>query len=412
MSENNQTPEHDNIEEILREYQKNRSERKKRHENAADDFLPPPVRRENIIDFSKNEEKKHEDAPDSDAPRTSKRKRKSETELAEKKEKRAKLLAQIRGKLTEKCRALAPKVKAVLLNKITLIVIIVAAVAVGGGFAGRAIVNASKTAYLKPYEQKYNVEFPVGILEKYCDYYGENQSTVAYLEIKETKIKTPVYEKSAKKYPAVENLAKNAEQGNFVVYMNDRSLEKLYSTADGYNKAAGEIFYSDLFSEYSFRAVGAFYTNTDPTDDNGYIFPYNTTEKMTAESADSLCDRVSTRLIYNVGITITRQDRLIFISCPSDYSDNFRFVLVGVQRDDLSAKPKATEKKQSDIRMPQVIYDEQELENPYRFADQWYPEYEITNPDTEKTTVVKTDKNDYLSRTPKFMLQNMRNKLK
>lgn len=400
MSENNHTPD-DDIEEILREYQKQRSERIEQQENSADDCLPPPVRRGEMIDFSKTEEKKQEEDPAEEAPEAFECKKESDEEPVRKKEKKKK-----------KAGRLAPKVKAVLFNKITLLVIIVVAVAVGGGFAGRAIVNASKTAYLKPYEQKYNVEFPAGILEKYCDYYGEDQSTAGYLEIEGTEIKTPVYEKTAKKYPSAETLAENAEQGNFVVYTDDRSLEALYSDADGYNSAAGEIFYSDLFKEYSFRVVGAFYTNTDPEDDNGYIFPYNIAEKLTADSASSLCDRVGTRLLYNVGITITRQDRLIFISSPADYRDGFRFVLVGVQREDLSVKPTASEKKQADIHMPQIIYDEQELENQYRFAEQWYPEYEIVNPDTKETTIIKTDKSDYVSRTPNFLLQNVFDKLK
>lgn len=398
MSENNQIPEKDDIEQILKDYQKQRDERKQRQQSRSDDFLPPPVRREDVIDFSKNEEENEEQAPADDEVKTQRRKSKSEEELAAEKEKRAKQLAALKGG----CKALALKIKSVLFNKITLIILVVAAVAVCAVFAGKAIVNASKTAYLKPYEQKYNVKFPVGILEKYCDIYGENQNTVGYLEVGGTEIKTPVYSKNAEKYPASEDLAKNAEQGNFVVYTDDRSLETLYSTAEGYNNSKAEIFYSDLFSEYSFRVVGAFYTNLNPKDDDGYIFPYNTAEKMTADSADSLRDRVSTRLLYSVGITITRQDRLIFISCPTDYRKDFRFVVVGVQRDDLSVKPPAKEKKQSDIRVPQVIYDEQKLENPYRFSSQWYPEYEITDPDTEKTVTVKTEKKDYLSRHPAF----------
>lgn len=395
MSEKNQIPE-DDIEQILREYQKQRSERNDRREEVRDDFLPPPVRREDIIDFSKPEEKTQTEKEA--APKADRRKKKSEAQLAAEKEKRAKQLAAFK----ESSRRLALKIKTVLFNKITLSIILIAAVTVGGVFAARAIVSAQKTAYLKPYIEKYNVEFPEGILEKYCDLYGTDQNTAGYLEIDGTEIKTPVFKKSAKKYPACEDLAENAEQGNFVIYTDDRSLEKLYATAEGYNSSAGRLFYSDLFNEYSFRIVGAFYTNINPKDDGGYLFPYNTAEKMTAQSADALCDRVSTRLLYDVGLTITRQDRMIFISCPTDFRKNFRFVLVGVQRDDLSAEFSAKEKKQSVIHYPQSVLDEMKLENPYRFAKRWYPEYEITNSASEKTETVQTEIKDYESRYPAF----------
>ena len=386
MSENNQIPEHDDIEELLKAYQKQRSEKKEKKETAFDDSLPPPIRREDIIDFSKNVDEAQEEEQE-------------KTSSFDKFKKSLKDFARF-------VRKVAVKAKTIIFNKITLIVIIVIAVIIGGGFAVKAIIDSSKSAYLKPYEQKYNVEFPVGILEKYCDYYGEDQRTVAYLEIKGTDIKTPVYEKSAKKYPACEDLAVNAEQGNFVVYTDDKNLESIYSTADGYNNADAEIFYSDLFNEYNFRIIGAFYTNSTPDDDNGYIFPYNTSEKMTADSANDLSDRVSSRLLYNTGLTITGHDRMIFISCPADYRENFRFVLVGIQRDDLSNKLQAKEKREDEIHFPQVIYDESERENRYRFSKQWYPEYEITNPETDKVTTVKTDINDYKSRTPDFTTED------
>lgn len=179
-----------------------------------------------------------------------------------------------------------------------------------------------------------------------------------------------------------------SEQFNYVIYLDDDSLEELYSTADSYNTSDGYVTYSDLTADYTFKIVGAFYTNTDAKDDNGYVFPYNVTEEMTVDSQNEYISRLQSRFIYSTGIDITRQDKLITISCPTDYRSNFRFVVVGVMRDDAADKLTATEK--DDVRYPQVIYDESKIQNPYKYASDWYPEIVITNSDGTQNTIQKT----------------------
>ena len=98
---------------------------------------------------------------------------------------------------------------------------------------------------------------------------------------------------------------------------------------------AGIAFlFSDLKTDYNFKVIGAFYTNTKASDDNGYVFPYNVTEQMEPSSALEFYTMLHYRFLYDTGASPIRSDKLITISCPTSYHKDFRFVVVGVARDD------------------------------------------------------------------------------
>ena len=91
------------------------------------------------------------------------------------------------------------------------------------------------------------------------------------------------------------------------------------------------------------------------------------------------------RFLYNTGASPIRSDKLITISCPTSYHKDFRFVVVGVARDDdkkLTASPKKL------IRYPQVICDEKGIRNHFASAKPWYPQIVITA-EKDNTTTTK-----------------------
>lgn len=377
--------EKDEIAKILEDYQKQRES--KNNGTQPDAPLPPPVRREEVIDFARKEEKQEE-------KRKPKKPEKTPEEIEQEKQKRL----ERKEKAKKTALSILKKIKAVLFNKITLIAVIVIAVAIGLFFGIREIVHLSSVAYLKPYEQKYDIEFPEGMLEKYCDYYGENQSTTGFLEIGDIKFSSPVYDKASEQYPKSEQPREHAKQGNFVIYLDSKELETVYATAEGYNKASAVIQYSDLFNEYSFKVVGSFYTNINTYDDNGYVFPYNTPEEMSDDSRITMCNKVQSRFIYDTGLTLTRNDKMIFISCPTDFKKDFRFVVVGVMRENTDTK--LTAKERDDTHYPQAVYDDKKQNNPYRLAGPWYPEIVITNGEQEE--YITLQESDYSFKHPKL----------
>lgn len=374
--------EKDDIGKILADFKEQKDNKEKREIEP----LAPPVRRENSIDFAKTEdEPSDEKSEKSKKLKKAKKKELTPEEKQEILEKKQEKKEKIKKRLTE--------IRKAVINKKTVTafvaVILVAAVGVGGFFGIRAYNEAAKVAYLKPYQEKYpDVDFPIGIMEKYCDMFGENPQSTGFLKIDDIDLSSPVYNEKSGSYPMSRDCAEGAEQGNFVIYLKDNSIENCYKDIESYNKSSGFITFSDLYQDYTFRVVGAFYTNTLPEDDNGYIFPYNVAEKMTSESSKEYVSRLNGSFLYSTGITLTRQDKLIVLSCDTDFHDNFKFVVVGVQTDNTDNKPVAEEK--SSVHYPQVIHDEQGTDNPFRFAGEWYPEIIVKDKDGNESTVKQT----------------------
>lgn len=377
--------EKDDILEILSDFK----EKKERRETEPDEPLQPPKRRdgESYIDFARTEE--GEEAEEAERKTLFKRKKEPKPEKTPEEIEALKAQKQEKRKSRKnKAKTVWIKVKNAVFNKKVLAAVAALAVITAAVFGIRYGVEQAKVAYLKPYQEKYpDVEFPAGILEKYCEAYGENPDTAGYIEIPDIHLKSTV-SRDTQTYPYAQPCTDGCEQFNYVVYLNDDSLEDIYSSAEGYNSASGYMTYSNLFQDYTFKIVGAFYTNTKAQDDSGYIFPYNVTEKMTADSQNEYISRLQSRFIYSTGIDITRQDTILTVSCPTDYRADFRFVVIGVMRENTGSKLTAEEK--SDVHYPQIIYDETNTENPYRFSSQWYPEIIVTDSEGTQTTIQKT----------------------
>lgn len=353
----------DDIEKILSEYKTQRSERENREVKPID----PPKRREELIDFSKPEPAEEVAEPEGEKTKKPERKKKTPEQKAEARARRAEKIS-IAKKTVFSKKVLAPVI-AVLLVAL-------------GVFITISAVNYSKTAYLKPYQSAYpDVTFPDGILEKYCDDFGKNPDTQGYLTINGSE-PLRIDAKSS------EALTDGAIRFNYVIYLDDKSLEKAYKSADLYNKAQKGVLYTDLVNEYCFQIAGAYYTNTDPADDDGYVFPYNTTEKMELQSAKNYIERVNNRLLYRVsGNEIIRTDTLLTISCPTDYKEGYRFVLVCRAVDKIDDNAAATDNPNR--RLTDSEYKAQDIVNPYRFASKWLPEIIIIDENGNESIIKK-----------------------
>lgn len=377
--------EKDDILDILQDF---REKKQRRDENPLE-MPKPPKKREERIDFAKTNEEETDDKDGKKKAFTFKLPKKEKTEESiEKKQKSAKLRRERAAKAKQSAIKILRRIRSLVTSKkfiISAVAIIAAAALICGIIYGA---GQARSAYLKPYEEKYpDVEFKVGMLEKYCDVLGEYPDTVGYIEIPDTELSSAVGSKSGDR-PYAQPLQNGATRFNYVVYLNDSSLEQAYSSVDLYNSRSQYMTYSDLFSDMTFKIVGAFYTNTDAKDDNGYIFPYNVTEEMTVDSANEYISRLQSRFIYDTGIDITRQDTLLTVSCPSDIMDGFSFVTVGVLRN--GETEKTTAEPNENAHYPQSVYDENNTENPYGYSSKWYPEIIITDESGNEKTVKRT----------------------
>lgn len=362
----------DIIDELLKDYGK----QKKAHEDNFGEINTEPL----PLDALPKIEKRTQTAEKTEQPKKIKLPKIKKPEKKPKPEKVKKEKIKKERKPIDKA-----KLKAVL--KKILLTIIIIAVIIGLVFAGINIVRYARSAYLHPYQEKYpDVEFPVGIQERFCDYFGENPSAAGYIIIEDADVDSYIHYDDNSINPILDKANEGKELDfNTVVYLNGKNnLEKAYSTSKSYLSSAQKISFSTLYDDYSFNVIGAYYTNSKPEDDSGYVFPYNLTECMTDDSLDAFTDRLYHRFLYNsdtylMNGIITQESRLITICTKTDFMPDFYFVVVGI----LDGNKVDTAKNNQKIHYPQVWYDKNGGENIYRFASKWYPEIII---DKEKTS--------------------------
>ena len=370
------------IDELLKDY----NEQKKAHEDNFGEIEKEPAPLEALPQIEKRSapkaDEKMQESTDSPAPRRVRRPRR--TEKTEKKPKKEK----VKKEKIKKERKPINKAKMKAVFKKIGIVFVIIAVIVGLVFAGIGIFRYAQSAYLKPYKEKYpDVEFPVGIEERFCDYFGENPTAVGYISIGDIGYENYILSDNNGENPMLDgsNNIKNPDF-NTVVYLNGKNdLEKTYATAQAFQNSSKTIKFSTLFDDYNFSVIGAYYTNANPEDDNGYVFPYNLTKDMTADSLEQFTDRLYHRFLYNAQAylengVITAESRLITVVTKTDFMPNYYFAVVGV----LDGSPIDAAEPSKNVHYPQSWYTKNGTENIYRFASKWYPEIIINDEQTSK----------------------------
>ncbi len=254
------------------------------------------------------------------------------------------------------------------------------------------IANYSKTAYIKKYEKQYNITLPAGILKEFCDLYGENQKFSGMLTIEDTKTDSvKVYSEKKSGCALLEKGSDVKEEQKIRAIAIDKSIgdiESVYSSAKGFLNSSQKVVFKTLFAEEEYRVVAAYYTNTKPEDDDGYVFPYNTYGNLTKGSFYQFTDRIKRKSLYDTGYKLLNENHILSISVPSDFMPDFRFVIVCVKADDGFEKAENATVN-SKIYYPQVWYDKNKQKNPYYLAGKWYPEIFVNDSGATKKLTAK-----------------------
>lgn len=273
---------------------------------------------------------------------------------------------------------------------ISCVAVICAAAVAAGTIAG---VNYARTAYLRPYTEKYpNVNFPEGIRENFCEQYAKVPSTTGYISIEACGYSSYVAQSAATSLASLDfsNSTKELDFNTVIHIPSGKcDLENAFANAESYLALPQNITYSTLYEDYEFTVIGAFYTNKNAQDDNGYVFPYDVTQQMTPLSFNDYKDRLYHRFLYETDYDINyKEDKLLTIATDSDFMQDFEFVVVCA----LGAPAQDNAQPNSSVHYPQVWYDARGEINPYRFSSKWYPTV-YTDKSEEETSV--QSENDY-----------------
>lgn len=258
-------------------------------------------------------------------------------------------------------------------NKIALIC--VGAVALIGILA--IIINIASTAYLKPYEKKYGITYPKGIAEEFCDAYGQNKNVSAKItfgdgQLGEVFILNSDYQ-SGDHFDEGSAIDDDAQIKSISIESSSADIERLYSKSKNYINSTQAVYLTDIYGKSkAYQIIAAYYTNTNPSDDNGYAFPYNACGTLTEDSFNSYEDRVMSRALYHTGYDMSYTDRYLSISADSDFMQDFRFVILCVEVDKVVTPYKEVTENEK-VHYPQIWYDENNEHNPYWLAGQWRP---------------------------------------
>lgn len=335
-----------------------------------------------LADFQQSRTRRQADEPASPAPMAPPIKKK-EAEKATKKEKSVKKEKPSKKEKAPR-RPLNKKQKRGLWLALACL-----AVAVALAFAVPAIQSSRQGAYLKPYEAKYGISYPAGILEQYCDAYGKDQQIAGFLTYG-TDRQITVSKAKNESQPYLDSGSDSRQFGfNTVIYGTDSQLpdlEQAYGSAAACNQSGTTLSYDSLFETGQWQVVGALYVNTKAEDDNGYCFPYNVTGSMTADSYKQFYARLTNRMIYTSTRTLNRADHLLTLSTDSRLHPGWKFVLVAAKDGEV--------RDVRDIQTPQypqAYFDENGEKNPYAPFNKWYPEVYVG--DGEQTS--RQSKKDY-----------------
>lgn len=289
----------------------------------------------------------------------------------------------LKDRITQKLSTIAAS-NAKIIAIVMAAVVVIAAVIVGG-------VRYSQTAYLRPYEQKYGIDYPKGILESFCDQYGKNQKTIGSIEAMEIKGAQYVTSRVMDGYSNLEKGTSITKDQQFkAIRLTDKfaNLEDIYSTAEGYKKASQQITFTSLYEKKTYQIIAAFYSNIDPKDDNNYCFNYSFAGDLTEESFVQYRDRIQSRMLYYTEDSLPYINSYLTVSIDSHLMDNYRFVMLCKEVEQTFNKYSRTAVNEK-IHYPQNYYDAIGERNPYRFASKWVPTIYV---DDEHTVTKKIDK--------------------
>lgn len=245
---------------------------------------------------------------------------------------------------------------------------------------------------------EYDIEFPDGMLAKYSQLYASNSDLRGWISIPAFEMNLPIVQGEDNEYYLKRNIYKKwVEYGvpffdyriaedqfktlprNTVIYGHNMRSDDLifgmleeYRDIDGY-KRAPVIECNTIYGDFTWLVCGAFISNSNPEDDNGYVFPYNfidCNDQLFAEYIKEL----EKRSFYDTGVDLAVTDKILTLStCCYDFNDARLVVVARLLREGESVSVDTSKAvKNPDPKGPQAWCDELGKPNNHASDVRWY----------------------------------------
>lgn len=240
-----------------------------------------------------------------------------------------------------------------------------------------------------------DVIFPDGMLAKYAQLYAANNDLKGWISIPGLEINLPVAQSSNNEFYLKKDIYgkytsygvpffdfrmtdfKNLHMNNVIYGHNMRSDDYIfgmlenYRTIDGFAQAP-VIECNTIFGDYTWFVYAVFISNSDASDDNGYVFPYNFID-LSTEKFESYIKEIDKRKLYTTGVTLEPTDKILTLStCCYDFDDAKLVVVARLKREGESVSVDTSKAHENpNPKYPQAWYDAMKKTNPYAEDARW-----------------------------------------
>lgn len=241
-----------------------------------------------------------------------------------------------------------------------------------------------------------DVVFPEGMLAKYAQLYAANDDLRGWISIPGLGINLPIAQADNNSYYLKRDIyGKSTRYGvpffdyrmtdfenlhrNTVVYgHNMRYDDLIFGMLENYRdikkgfEVAPVIECNTIYGDHTWFVYAVFITNSEESDDNGYVLPYNFIDVSDAKF-ESYIKEIDKRKFYTTGVDINVTDKILTLqTCCYDF-DGAQLIVVARERREGESINIDTSKayKNENPKYPQAWYDANKKTNPYAEDARW-----------------------------------------
>ena len=191
------------------------------------------------------------------------------------------------------------------------------------------------------------------LLAYYNRLHEQNSDFVGWIKIPDTKLDYPVMHtpKNPEYYlrrtfdgsyaisgTPFMDAACNVDSRLVMIYGHHMNNGTMFATLHNYKDKTywedhKELRFDTVDSLRTYEIVSAFYTEVDPTGENGEFDYYNYNGDVSDEDFATYAQNIKAMSMYDTGVEIGNDDRLVTLSTCSYHHENGRFVLVARLKD-------------------------------------------------------------------------------
>lgn len=256
--------------------------------------------------------------------------------------------------------------------------------------------NGDSTEIAEEVKQQASVDFPEGMLAKYAQLYAANDDLRGWISIPGFDINLPIAQGTDNSFYLKKDIYgkyttygvpffdyrmtdfKNLHKNTVVYGHNMRYDDLIFGMLENYRfieagfQKAPVIECNTIYGDFTWFVYAAFISNSDASQDNGYLFPYNFIDVSDGKFADYIAE-IDKRKFYTTGVDIQPTDKILTLStCCYDFEDARLVVVARLRREGESvAVDTSRAYLNDDIKYPQIWYDVNKKTNNHASDPRW-----------------------------------------